>query len=152
MTDQPLTITLQLETTPAETYAAINDVPSWWSGTVDGTTDVVGAEFVYRYGDVHHSVQRVTELEPGARVAWHVIEANLPAVQPADEWAGTDITFDLRATDDGGTELRFTHVGLTTACSCYDRCASGWDALISRNLAARIRTGAPQPDVFAASV
>ncbi|MCW2924614.1 MAG: ATPase [Thermoleophilia bacterium] len=148
MSEQNLSMTMVTERTPDEVFDAINDVASWWSGQVEGDTDRVGAEFTYRYGDVHHSVQRITQLVPGERVAWHVIEANLPAVEPADEWNGTDIVFDLTPVD-GGTELRFTHVGLAPDCACYDRCTAGWDALIGRNLRARIATGQAQPDAFA---
>lgn len=148
MTQQDLTITLRVEASPVDVVAAISDVPSWWSGTVEGSADRVGAEFAYRYGDQHRSTQRVTELVPGSRVVWHVVDGHMPAVQPPDEWAGTDIVFDLRPVDDG-TELRFTHVGLTPALDCYDRCLSGWTALVGNNLAARITTGAPQGDAFA---
>lgn len=151
MSDHDLTIVLSLPShSPVETYDAINDVASWWSGTIDGDPLALGEEFVYNYGDAHRSVQRVTTLEPGARVEWLVSEANLPAVEPTDEWAGTTIRFELVPLATGGTELRFTHVGLTPACSCYDRCTSGWDALIERNLRRRIETGAAQPDVFQA--
>lgn len=151
MTDQHLAISLAFDDrTPAEAYAAINDVASWWSGTVDGDPSAEGSSFIYNYGDAHHSVQRVDKLVPGELVQWHVTEANLPAVQPADEWAGTDIRFELAAREDGGTDLTFTHVGLTAACDCYGRCADGWSALIETNLRQRIATGQPQPDVFAA--
>ncbi|MCW2921353.1 MAG: ATPase [Thermoleophilia bacterium] len=148
MQDQDLSMTMTVDASPDAVFAAINDVASWWSGKVDGSTDLVGAEFTYRYGDVHHSVQRITELVPGERVAWHVTEANLPATEPADEWAGTNIVFELTQVE-AGTELRFTHVGLSPSCDCYDRCTSGWNALIGRNLRARIDSGVAQPDVFA---
>lgn len=148
MQQHDLSITMHVEASADEVFAAINDVSSWWSGRVDGATDEIGAEFTYRYGDVHHSVQRITELVPGERVTWHVIEANLPATEPTDEWAGTEIVFDLEPSGDG-TTVRFTHVGLTPSCDCYERCTSGWNALIDRNLRARIDTGAAQSDVFA---
>jgi hypothetical protein len=129
MPDTDLTITLDLpDQTPAVAFAAIN-------------------EFTYSYGEVHRSVQRVTALEPGARVEWLVTEANLPAVEPTDEWVDTRILFELEASD-GGSKLRFTHVGLTPSCSCYDRCTGGWSALIEGNLRRRIETGAAQPDAF----
>lgn len=148
MTDQDLTITLRVEASPDNVVAAVCDVPSWWSGTIEGPADRVGAEFTYRYGDLHRSTQRVTELVPGSRVVWHVVDADMPPVHPPDEWTGTDIVFDLREVD-GGTELRFTHVGLTPSLDCWDRCRSGWTALVGGNLATRITTGEPQADAFA---
>jgi hypothetical protein len=148
MSEQDLSMTFVVECTPNEAFTAINDVSSWWSGQVTGDAERVGDEFTYRYGDAHHSVQRVTELVPGERVAWHVTEANLPAVEPTDEWVGTDIVFEL-APVEGGTEVRFTHVGLTPSCDCYERCTGGWELLVGGNLRARITTGEPQPDAFA---
>lgn len=136
------------EASPAAVYAAITDIRSWWSGTVDGTTDRVGAEFRYRYPGMHDSTQRVTELVPNEKIVWHVTGANLTFVKRAEEWTGTDIVFEL-APRGSGTHLRFTHRGLVPAFECYAGCSAGWDALLTKNLKARIASGQAQPDVFA---
>ena len=66
--DFTATITVK---TPAEVYDAINDVAGWW-GRITGTTTAEGDEFVYVVPGMHYSGFRVTELEPGRRIAWIV--------------------------------------------------------------------------------
>lgn len=149
MNGQSFTTGLTTTKSPQEVYDAIIDVHSWWSGVVDGSTDHVGAEFTYRYRDLHESKQRVVELVPGQRVVWDVIGATLTFVPNQHEWKGTRIRFEIGATADGETELRFTHEGLVPACDCYRDCSNGWSSLMSKSLRHRIDSGKHQPDVFA---
>ena len=99
-----------VDQTPDEVFKAINNVRGWWSGDIEGDTDKVGAEFTYSVKDVHRSRQKITELVPGKRVVWHVLEGSLAFVKGRDEWKGTDIVFDISRKGDK-TELRFTHRG-----------------------------------------
>jgi hypothetical protein len=66
----------EIAATPAKVYAAINDVPGWWTGDIDGAADRAGAEFTYRNKELHRSLQRASGLDaerrgqrrqPGAR-------------------------------------------------------------------------------------
>ena len=97
--------------TPAQVFDAINDVRSWWMTTVDGDNRAVGDEFSYRVPDVHFCTMRVTELVPGERVVWTVVDNQMTFIDDQSEWIGTEIRFEL-SEKDGGTELRFTHDGL----------------------------------------
>src|SRR5215470_11223850 len=101
MTENSLTIAFTADCTPEQAYAAITDVRGWWAGDIDGPTDQLGAEFTYRYADVHRSTQRITELIPGKHVAWHIVDGYLNFVEDTTEWTGTDITFDIEPAGDG---------------------------------------------------
>ena len=46
-------------------------------------------------GNSIRSTQRITELVPGKKVVWHVLEARINFVQDQTEWTGTDIVFDI---------------------------------------------------------
>ena len=129
---------------PAKVFDAINKARDWWTGDVEGASDAVGAEFTYRNRDLHFSRQRVAELAPGARVAWDVTEARLTFVQRQDGWAGTRILFEL-APKDGGTEVRFAHLGLTPDCECYKACSGGWAYYVDGSLKQFIETGRGYP-------
>ena len=128
--NKDLTIDFTVDRTPDEVFAAITNVRGWWSGEIEGPTDELGAEFTYRYEDVHRSTQRITELVPGRRVAWHVVDGYLNFVDDPTEWTGTDITFDIAATADG-TQVRFTHVGLGPRSGRASRVARARGAITS---------------------
>ena len=139
------TATFTVDQTPDEAFAAITDVRGWWSGDIEGSTDRLGEEFTYRYQDIHYSKQRITELVPGRRVAWHVLDGYLNFVEDKTEWTGTDITFDI-AEAGGKTEIRFTHVGLVPEYECFDNCSSAWCFYINGSLRRLITTGAGEPN------
>ncbi len=140
-----LTIELSVKQSPEEVFAAINDVRGWWSGDIDGATDRLGAEFEYRYKGLHRSRQKITELVPGKKVVWHVVDSDLSFVKERGEWNGTDIVFEI-ARRGRETRLRFTHVGLSRALECYGGCSDGWGFYIRESLRDLIATGKGQPN------
>lgn len=148
MKKQDFTITILVDRTPEEAFAAINNVRGWWSGDIEGDTDKLGAEFTYRYDDMHRSRQRITELVPGKRVVWRVVDSQLSFLKHTSEWDDTAIVFDL-SEKAGKTEIRFAHVGLVPRFECYGSCSNAWGALIKGNLRNLITTGETQPDAFA---
>lgn len=136
MNDNSFTTTLTVDQTPEDAFAAINDTRSWWSGTIEGPTNVLGGEFSYRYQDKHFSKQRVTELVPGRKVVWTVTDSALQFAERKDEWTGTKLVFDIARKGDK-TEVHFTHVGLLPDFDCYSACSKGWTHLL-RELGALI--------------
>src|SRR5215204_2752037 len=106
---------------PHEVFSAINDVRGWWEETIAGRTHEVGDGFTHWVPGVHYARIRVTELLPGKRVVWEVLDNWMSFIDDQSEWKGTQIRFDLYP-HDGGTEVRFTHVGLTPSDECFDVC------------------------------
>jgi hypothetical protein len=145
MASQDFTTAFLVDQSPEEAVAAINDVRGWWSGDIEGTTDELDAEFTYRYRDIHYSRQRITELVPGRRVTWEVLDASLNFTDDPHEWTGTEITFDV-SPQGHRTEVRFTHRGLVPAVDCYDQCSSAWGFFIDGSLRRLITTGRGGPD------
>lgn len=145
MKRQDMTFTLTVDQTPEQVTTAIADVRSWWPGKFTGETDRLGAEFTYRYQDMHSSTQRVTEWVPGKRVVWHVTDSHLSFLERKDEWTGTDIVFDISRKGDK-TELSFTHVGLNSKSECYGACSEGWGFCIEKSLYKLITTGKGELD------
>lgn len=144
MSDQSFSVKFQVDRSPAEVFAAINQVPQWWSGDVAGGMAKLGDTFTYTVPGVHFSEQKITELIPGAKVVWHVTDANLTFVKDKAEWKGTDIVFEI-ATKGGQTEVRFTHQGLVPDFECHEACSNAWGLLVGGNLRNFILTGKKQP-------
>ena len=145
MNKENYTTAFTVDKSPAEVFAAVTNVRGWWSGEFDGRTDEVGTEFTYRYQDLHRSRQKITELVPGKKVAWHVLDADINFVKDKKEWNGTDIVFQIAKKGDK-TELRFTHFGLAPSIECYGKCSGAWGYYINESLRSLITTGKGNPN------
>lgn len=129
-------IELTVPKSPAAVLAAIADVRSWWGGTITGTADRVGAEFTYRYKDMHTSTQRVVEMSP-ERIVWDVLSSELTFLEAPKAWDGTRIVFALSPSGTG-TKVVFTHEGLVPSCECYGACSEGWTYYVNGSLKNRL--------------
>ncbi len=145
MSSKDYTATFSVDQTPEEVFDAINNGRGWWSGDIEGSTDKLGAEFTYRYEDVHYSRQRITELVPGKKVVWLVLDGYLNFVKDKSEWKGTKIVFEISKRGDR-TEVRFTHQGLVPQIECYDSCTDAWGFYIRSSLRSLITKGKGQPN------
>ena len=145
MNSQSFTTSISVDQTPQEVFDAVNNVRGWWSGEIEGRTDKLGAEFTYRYKDLHRSTQKITEWVPGKKLVWHVLDTRLNFVKDKTEWNGTDIVFEINRKNNK-TELRFTHAGLVPAFECYGDCSGAWGFYINDSLRRLITTGKGQPN------
>jgi len=134
-----------VDQSPEEVFSAVNNVREWWSGEIDGRTDRLGAEFSYRYQDLHRTTQKITEFVPGKKVVWHIADSKINFVKDKDEWTGTDVIFEIARKGDK-TELRFTHVGLVPAIECYGKCTGAWGYYINESLRNLIAWGKGDPN------
>ena len=144
MTTQDFTTTLLVPATPQQVFDAVIDVRGWWSEAIEGRTDQLGAEFSFRFEDLHRSTHLITERVPGRRVAWETVDAQINFVADKQEWNGTRVVFEIEPRGDQ-TELRFTHVGLVPAIECYGKCSRAWTFHVG-SLRALITTGRGQPN------
>lgn len=145
MAGKDYTATFSVDQSPNEVFNAINDVRSWWSEEIGGSTDREGAEFDYHYQDVHRCKMRITELVPGEKVAWLVIDNNFNFIVDKTEWKGTKINFEI-ARNGNKTEVNFTHVGLVPEYECYGVCSNAWGSYINGSLKKLIMTGKGNPN------
>jgi hypothetical protein len=143
--EQNYTSTFTVDRTPQEAFAAITNVRGWWSEEIEGVTDQVGGEFDHHFKDVHRCRIRVTELVPGRKVAWRVLDNYFNFITDQAEWKDTEVVFEISEAD-GGAEVRFTHVGLVPQYECYDVCSNAWSGYLDGSLRNLINTGKGQPN------
>jgi hypothetical protein len=146
MKTKNLMTTILVDQTPQEAFDAINDVSGWWSGEIEGRTDVLGAEWTYSYKKLHRTTQKITELVPGKKIVWHVTDSQINFVRDTSEWDGTDIVFEIARKRDK-TEIRFTHVGLVPTIECYDGCSGAWGFYVNESLCSFIANGKGEPNL-----
>jgi uncharacterized protein YndB with AHSA1/START domain len=144
MSEQSYTTSFAVDRPRKDVFDAINDVRGWWMTKVDGDSRAVGDEFSYRVPDVHFCTIRVTELVPGERVVWRVVDNHMTFIEDQSEWKGTEIRFELSERD-GATELRFTHAGLVPSYECFDVCRNAWTFYVGDSLRSLAATGQGKP-------
>jgi len=129
------TTTILVDQSPEEVFNAINNVRGWWTGEpgIEGSTDKLNDEFTYLYQPYHYSKQKITELIPGKKIVWLVIDSNINFVEDKSEWTGTEVTFEITRKGDK-TEVCFAHVGLVPDIECYGDCSNAWSSYINNSL------------------
>ncbi len=115
-------------------------------GNIEGATDRLGAEFSYRYEDIHDSRQRITELIPSRRVVWQALDAHLDFTEDPLRVGRQRGLFEV-VPEGGRPTLRISHIGLTPEVECYEKCSTAWGFDINTSLKQLITTneGAPNP-------
>src|ERR1700756_1581706 len=103
--NQDFKLTFLLKNTPKEVFDAINNARGWWSEEIEGNTEKLGSEFSYHYKDVHRCKIKITELIPGKKVVWRVLDNYFNFIEDQSEWKGTEIRFEI-SKKGNQTELR----------------------------------------------
>jgi uncharacterized protein YndB with AHSA1/START domain len=124
---------------PDAVFSALTDVDgltAWWTPAGGGA--VAGDTLRFLMGE-QQLVMRVEEAERPSRVRWSVL-----VCEPAPNWVGTSITFDLQPVGTG-TELLFHHHGLNPSLECFDMCQAGWTRYLA-SLVDHVDRGAGSPN------
>ncbi len=139
------TTSILVNQSPSEVYNAVNNVRGWWSEEIEGSTNKLNDVFMYHYKDVHISKMKLIEVIPNQKVVWHVFENHFNFTKDNSEWKNTNISFEI--TKKGNqTELKFTHIGLTSHHECYEICQEAWGNYIQNSLRKLIETGKGEPN------
>jgi hypothetical protein len=145
MNGQNFSTSLTVDQTPEEAFAAINNVRGWWSEEIEGGTAKLGDEFTYHYKDVHSCKMKLSEVTPGKKVVWHVLDNRFNFTKDKTEWKGTNIIFEI-SKKGNKTEVRFTHQGLVPEYECFDLCSNAWGSYLNGSLKSLIVTGKGKPN------
>lgn len=146
MQNQNFNITFLLDQTPIEVFNAINNVRGWWSEKLEGDSEKLNDEFIYRHGDFHYSKHKLTEVIPNEKIVWLTLESKLSFVEKQNEWNGTKMIFEISKQGDK-TMLDITHSGLVPGLQCYDGCSRGWTHYLKNSLLPLITIGQGKPDL-----
>jgi hypothetical protein len=143
MQNQDYTATLLVGQPPEEVFAAIINIRGWWSEDIEGNTDKLDQEFMYR--DKHlRAKMKITELIPGKKIVWHILESQMDDIKDVTEWDDTKLIFEITKKDDK-TKIQFTHLGLIPEFDCYTVCSKAWDFYITSSLQRLITTCKGEP-------
>lgn len=145
MNNQHFTTNILVNQSPAEVFNAICNVRGWWSEEITGNTARTNDEFVLQYQDVHRCRIRLTEVTPGKKIVWQVLENYFSFTKDSSEWTGNTITFDITGKD-GKTQLQFKQTGLVPQNECYDICSNAWTNYIRNSLYKLITIGKGEPN------
>ncbi len=145
MPDKNYTATISVDKTTEQALDAVRNVRGWWSEEIEGSIDKLGDEFTYHYKDVHRCKMKLTELIPGKKVVWLVLDNYFNFTQDKTEWKGTKVIFEV-SRKGGNTEICFTHEGLVPEYECFDVCSNAWGSYINGSLRSLITTGKGRPN------
>lgn len=146
MKSSDYTTSIIVKASAKEAYEGIMNVTKWWTENVEGRSQELEDEFIVRFGDVHVSTQRISELVPDKKIVWLVTKSQLSFTKDRHEWTGTTISFDITEKNKG-TQILFTHFGLNTSVECHNDCSTAWNEYIHGSLKLLLDTGKGIPTV-----
>ena len=145
MGNSDFNITFFVDQGPCEVFSAIKNVRGWWSEELEGNSEKLNDEFIYRHGDLHYSKHRIIEVIPNERIVWLTVDSQLTFVANRNEWNGTKMIFEISIQDDK-TKLVITHAGLVPQFQCFADCSGAWTYYLQKSLLQLILKGKGNPD------
>ena len=114
---------------------------AWW-GPVLNAEPSVGSVVEFDHGLGEPLRMEITELVPNERLAWKCVSAFSDPSNPASEWAGQTLVFELEPRHDvellGGTQnvtvLHFDNAGWPPEARWYGFCNAAWGETLSVKL------------------
>jgi hypothetical protein len=116
---------------------------SWWGPVVSASSEI-GAVIEFDHGHGEPIQMRVVDFASGERFEWENVNTFTDPVNPASEWSGTSISFDLRDghptgfpsldahfTVDPFTILQFRHIGWPVDARWLAFCNYGWGVTLA---------------------
>lgn len=144
MSNKNYTQTFSTDAAPAEVVNKISQVSAWWAKNFQGEATDVGDVFTVRFNNGDTYTIKIAKIIPNKQVAWEVLDSFQGWVKRPTEWVGTKIIWDIDK-NGSGSEVRFTHQGLTSELECFDKCTAGWNYLMLESLSQLVNTGKGLP-------
>ena len=129
---------------PREAFEKISRVNEWWSLNFEGESSKLGDVFTVLFKSGDYYTIKISELIPGEKIVWDVIDADQTWHEDRDEWNGTKIVWEISPEKDG-SRVTMTHQGLVPAFECYEKCKMGWDYLMQQSLSKFLTEGKGLP-------
>jgi uncharacterized protein YndB with AHSA1/START domain len=121
-----------------DAIASREGLDGWWGPVVEFGNEA-GETIAFDHVHGEPLRMRIVEFSPGARVEWECVSHFTDPANPASEWLGSRITFELAETGPTGFEpidshfkvnpitiLRFRHSGWPADARWMAFCAYGW--------------------------
>ena len=119
------------DSSPEKAFGAIKLVAQWWTPNLEGNSENAGDEFSVRFGDVHYSRHKLTEVIANKKIVWLTTDSHLNFTKNSKEWTGTQVVFDISEAN-GKTKVDFTHAGLNPEIECFDACSNAWPEYVDK--------------------
>jgi uncharacterized protein YndB with AHSA1/START domain len=145
MSQKDFTTTITVNESPEKVFDAVTNVRGWWSEEIEGGTSKLNDVFNYHFKDVHICRMKLSEVIPGKKVVWDVLDNYFQFTEDKHEWKGNKIVFDISKKGDQ-TELTFTQNGLIRDYECFEVCSKAWTKYITSSLKKLITGGKGEPN------
>ena len=128
----------------AEAFSRIQAVSRWWTKGVTGCAENLNDLFTVRFGETFVDF-KVCEIDPPSKIVWQVIDSDLPWLKNKGEWTGTKVVWEV-SRGAIATQITMTHVGLSPAVECYEKCEAGWNFFVGESLSRLMTENRGMPD------